>query len=93
MSQRANGLPEAHADAVLEYLNLVPDTDFTAFLKCKLVEWYAAARKNDFRAPPGEKADEESPGERRLVWISKPLQPDFEAKEDRQTYGTSSGRI
>ena len=30
---------------------------------------------------------------RRLVWISKPLQPDFEAKEDRQTYGMSNGRI
>ena len=27
------------------------------------------------------------------VWISKPLQPDSEAKEDRQTYGTSSSRI
>ena len=64
MSQRANGLAEARADAVhnlnLKYLNLVPDTDFTAFLKCKLVEWYAAAPKNDSRAPPGEEADEEA---------------------------------
>ena len=30
---------------------------------------------------------------RRIVWISKPLQSDFEAKEDRQTYGMSNGRI
>ena len=30
---------------------------------------------------------------RRLVWISKPPQPDFEAKEDRQTYGMSNDRI
>ena len=51
----------AHASAVLKYLNLVPDTDLTAFLKRKLVEWYAAAPKNDSRAPPGE----EAPGERR----------------------------
>ena len=28
-----------------------------------------------------------------LIWIGKPLQPDCEAKEDKQTYGTSSGRI
>ena len=63
MLQRADGLAEAHADAVLKYLNLVPDTDFTAFLKRKLVEWYAAAQKNDSRAPPGEEADEEALGE------------------------------
>ena len=61
MSQRADGLAEAHADAVLNYLNLVPDTDLTAFLKGKLVEWCAAAPKNDSRAPTGE----ESPGEGR----------------------------
>ena len=60
---RAAGLAEAHADAVLKYLNLVSDTDFTAFLKRKLVEWYAAAPKNDCRAAPGEEADEEAPVE------------------------------
>ena len=27
------GIAEAHANAVLKYLNLVSDTDFTAFLK------------------------------------------------------------
>ena len=62
-ARREAGLAEAHADAVLNYLNLVPDTDFTAFLKRKLVEWYAAAQKNDSRAPPGEEADEEALGE------------------------------
>ena len=62
MSQRTNGLAKAHADAVLKYLNLVPYTDFTVFLKRKLVEWYAAAPKNDSCAPPGEEADEEAPG-------------------------------
>ena len=92
---RAAGLAEAHADAVLKYLNLVSNTDFTAFLKRKLVEWYAAVPKNDSRAAPVEEADEEAPGEggrggrnrwpRRLVCIGKPLQPVFEAKEDRQT--------
>ena len=41
--RRANALAEAHADTVLKYLNLVSDTDFTAFLKRKLEEWYAAA--------------------------------------------------
>ena len=61
--QRADGLAEAHADAVLKYLHLVPDTDFTAFLKFMLVEWYAAAPQNDRRAPPGEEADDEAPGE------------------------------
>ena len=61
MSQRADGLAEAHADAVLKYLNLVPDIDFTAFLKLKLVEWYAAAPKKDSRAAPGGEADEEAP--------------------------------
>ena len=60
---RVAGLAEAHADAVLKYLNLVSDTDFTAFLKRKLVEWYAAAPKNDRRAAPGEEADEEAPVE------------------------------
>ena len=60
---RTAGLAEAHADAVLKYPNLVSNTDFTAFLKCKLVEWYAAAPKNDSRAAPGEEADEEPPVE------------------------------
>ena len=32
-------------------------------------------------------------GRNRLAWISKALQPDFEAKEDRQTYGTNTGRF
>ena len=36
---RAACLAEAHANAVLKYPNLVSDTDFTAFLKRKLVEW------------------------------------------------------
>ena len=45
--RRADGLAEAHADSVLKYLNLVSYTDFTAFLKRKLVEWYATASKND----------------------------------------------
>ena len=39
------------------------DTDFTEFLKRKLVEWYVAALKNDSRAAPEEEADEEAPGE------------------------------
>ena len=59
--RRADGLAEAHANAVLKYLNLVPDIDFTAFLKLKLVEWYAAAPKKDSRAAPGGEADEEAP--------------------------------
>ena len=77
------------ADMLMRYtptLNLVSDTEFTSFFKRKLVEWYAAAPKNDRRAPPREEAAEEAPGEaregrggqnrwpRRLVWISKPLQ-------------------
>ena len=79
---------------------------YTAYLQHKLVEWYAAAPKSDRRAPAGEEADEEAPeagkgGEggirnrwpRCLTWIIKPLQPDFEAKEDRKTYGTSSSCI
>ena len=45
--RRADGLAEAHVDAVLEHLNFVSDMDFTAFLKHKLVEWYASAPKND----------------------------------------------
>ena len=36
------------------------DTEFTAFLKHKLVEWYAAAPTNDRRAAPGEEADDEA---------------------------------
>ena len=60
---RAACLAEAHANAVLKYPNLVSDTDFTAFLKRKLVEWYAAAQKNDRRVAPGEEADEEAPME------------------------------
>ena len=61
--RRANGLAEAQADAVLKHLNLVSNTDFTAFLKRKLLEWYAAAPMNDRRAAPGEEADKEAPGE------------------------------
>ena len=58
----AAGLAEAHADAVLKYLNLVSDTDFTAFLKRKLEEWYAAApittvvllpKRRPTKRPPG----------------------------------------
>ena len=57
------------------------------------MEWYAAGPKYDRRAPAsaGEEADEEAPKEgkgeggwrnewpRCLIWISKPLLPDFEA--------------
>ena len=43
----------------------MPDTDFNAFLNCKLVEWYAAALKNDCRATPGKEANKEAPGEGR----------------------------
>ena len=55
---------EAHADSILKYLNLVSNTELTTYLKRKLVELYAAAPKNDSRAPTGEDsdADEEAPG-------------------------------
>ena len=72
--RRANGLAEAHADAVLnlnlKYLNLVSNTELTTFLKRKLVEWNAAAPKNDRRAPPGEDADEGGGGEAELVALT-----------------------
>ena len=48
---------DANAEAVLKYLNLVSDTEFTAYLKRKLVEWYAAAPKNDHCSPPRDEAD------------------------------------
>ena len=41
--RRADGFAGAHADAVYKFLNLVPDEAFTAYLKRKLGEWYAAA--------------------------------------------------
>ena len=54
-----------HAEAILKYLNLVSDAEFTAYLKRKLVEWYAAAPKKDHRCPPRDKADGgEGEGER-----------------------------
>ena len=46
-----------HAEAVLKYLNLASDAEFTAYLKRKLVEWYAAAPKNDHCSPPRDEAN------------------------------------
>ena len=54
---------ENNAEAVLKYLNLVSDAEFTAYLKRKLVEWYAAAPKNDHRSPPREEVDGGEGGE------------------------------
>ena len=73
----------------------------TDFLKTKLVEWYQAALKSDRHAPSKEDRGEEVDGNgeggrgvregvqaqcsRCLIWTHEPLQPDFDAKEDRQT--------
>ena len=57
LSKSTGSLPRSKG---VKYLNLVSNTDFTTFLKCNLVEWYAAAPKNDRRAAPGEEADEEA---------------------------------
>ena len=39
---RAAGFAEAHADVVHKVLKLAQDSDYTGFLKHKLVEWYQA---------------------------------------------------
>ena len=61
--RRADGLAEAHADAVYKFLNQVDDASFTALLQRKLTDWYAAAPKMDRHAPSGDDADEGAPGE------------------------------
>ena len=94
---RAASLGEAHADVVLKFLKLETDAAYTDFLDRELVEWYAAAPKSDRHAPVHEDNDGKVSGAGRggcgrraeclrcLIWTNKPLQPDFEAKEDRQT--------
>ena len=100
--QRAAGLVEAHVDVVLKFLKLVSDAEYTAYLQRKLVEWYTAALKSDRRVLPERRPTKRprgggregeggvrNPGwwQRCLIWISKLLLPDFEAREDIQTYG------
>ena len=96
---RAAGLAEAHAEVVLKVLKMAPGSEYTGFLKRKLVEWYQAAQKSDWHAPSqeerGEEIDEEWEAEERgasavcatrcLIWLGKPLKSDFDAEEDRQT--------
>ena len=55
---RAGGLGEAHADVVLMVMKLATDASYTNFLKCKFMEWYAAAPKSDSHAPVHEDNDE-----------------------------------
>ena len=89
----ATGLGEAHADVVLKVLKLVTDAAYTDFLERRLVKWFAAP-KSDLHAPEQEDNDGEI-GNRGIgvlaecpicyQWTNKPMQPDFEAKEDRET--------
>ena len=93
----AAGLGEAHADVVLKVLKLATDAAYTDSFQRKLLEWYAAAPKSDRYAPAHEDYDGEvseagkggkgvrAECQRCLPWTYQQLQPDFEAKEDRQT--------
>ena len=47
---RAAGLAGARADVVLKILKMASDSDYTLFLKRKVVEWYQAASKSGLRS-------------------------------------------
>ena len=49
--RRAAGLGEAHANVVHQVLKLATGSNYTDFLKRKLVEWYQAALKPDQHVP------------------------------------------
>ena len=94
INPRCTGFAEANTDVVLKGLKFLPDSDYTGYLKRKLVEWYQAAPKSDrhalIRKNRGKEVDRvraavRAQGARCLIWTNEPLQSDFDAKEDRQT--------
>ena len=59
---RIQGIGEAHAEGVLEFLGRTTQEVYTGFLQRKFAEWYRDAPKSDRHAPDEEADDDDDAG-------------------------------
>jgi len=59
---RIQGIGEAHAEGVLEFLGRTTQEVYTGFLQRKFAEWYRDAPKSDRHAPDDEADDDDDAG-------------------------------